>query len=722
MIQLPEILSQVCIMSITTRINLKGAIDLIKKSKYPFAPLYEAITNSFEAISQKEYGKEEKRLIDIKFYFSGLLQGTGILERIEISDNGQGFDNENYSRFETLLDKSKGYNNRGSGRIQYLHRVDKIEVSSIYNKDNKKFQRKFLFDDKNYITGANEVEISADSETGSTVSLIGLGADAQEKEIFNSLDIKKIKNDIKKKFLLRFYLSKESKNLPAPTIKITFIKNKDIVGEETIEPQDIPNPQDAGEVNVPYVKIKDVKAEEIEWIPIFDKKEILKWAHFKLPADELEHNGVYLCSKNVEVEGVYFKEIKKNESINGYRYITAVYGDVLNNEDYVNHSVDSFKFPTQKEAEKLAKEDLLFNPDQEFLFQENIYKEINEVIPRIYKNILDLQKQQEKNIEAIAKAHGIPIDIAQSANFNLADDERTITEKLYKKQAEKLSKENIKIKKLYESLNELNPAAENYHEELENKSAELLNLIPQQNKQELSRYVIRREMITKILKLILDNNLSTQIATQKDGKRKNNEGLIHDLIFKRKSNHTGMLNDLWILNEEYVHFEGCSELPINKIQNAAGEFLLKDISDDVLAGLKLKTNRRPDIFLYADEGKCILIELKAPDEDLSDHLNQLIKYSNLIANYSSKKIERFYCYLIGENINPIDIPGEFTRTVNEDWVKSNQPIKSIEDRAQDNTIANAHIEIIKLSSIHKRAHRRNQNFANKLGLRVEEIN
>lgn len=721
MLQILDIISKVLNMSnITTRINLKGAIDLIRKSKYPLAPVYEAITNSFEAISQKQYEKGEERFIEIKFLFSGLLEETKDLQRIEISDNGLGFNNENYSRFETLLDKSKGYNNRGSGRIQYLHRVDKIEVSSIYEKENKKFKRQFQFDGQNYITNLTNDEVSLDSKTGSIVSLSGFVAAAQERDYFNSLEIKKIRNDVKKKFLLRFYLSKENKNLPAPIIKITFIMNEKILGEEKIGPTDIPDPQDAGEVNVPYVKIKDLKAEEIEWLPIFDKRETLKWAHFKLPADELEHNGVYLCSKNVEVEGINFREIKKNESINGYRYITAVYGEILNNESYVSHSVDSFKFPSQKEMERSAKEDLFFDPGQEFLFQENIHKEINEVIPKIYKNVLDLQKEQDKNIEAIALAHGIPIDVAKSANFNLADDERAITDKIYKKQAEKLSKENIKIKKLYETLNELNPAAENYHEELESKSAELLNLIPQQNKQELSRYVIRREMVTKILRLILDNNLSAQIVAQKNGKRRDNEALIHDLIFKRKSNDTGMLNDLWILNEEYVHFEGCSDLPINKIKNAAGELLLNNVSDEVLEGFKINKSRRPDIFLYAEEGKCILIELKAPDEDLSHHLNQLTGYSNLIANYSSKKIERFYCYLVGENINPIDIPGEYTRTVNEDWTKTNQPIKSVKNRMQDNTIANAHMEIIKLSSIHKRAHRRNKNFADKLGIRIEE--
>ncbi len=197
-----------------------------------------------------------------------------------------------------------------------------------------------------------------------------------------------------------------------------------------------------------------------------------------------------------------------------------------------------------------AKEDLFFDPESEFLFYENIEKKIENVVNSVYGEVFDLKKRQEQNVKAIAKAHGISEEIALSANFNLTDTEQQITDKIYAKQAQALSKENQKIKKLYESLNDLNPTDDNYQEDLEKRSAELLELIPQQNKEELSRYVIRREMVTKVLKLILGNALATQSNTGKGKKRKDKEGLIHDLIFKRKSKSTESLNDLWILNEE----------------------------------------------------------------------------------------------------------------------------------------------------------------------------
>ena len=93
----------------------------------------------------------------------------------------------------------------------------------------------------------------------------------------------------------------------------------------------------------------------------------------------------------------------------------------------------------------------------------------------------------------------------------------------------------------------------------------------------------------------------------------------------------------------------------------------------------------------------------------------MTKYCNLIANYGAKKVSSFYCYLIGENINPItDLDGDYRETVNGDWIRPNISVVSMD--ANRNQIANAQIEIIKLSSIRDRAHRRNLSFAEKLGI------
>ena len=157
-------------------------------------------------------------------------------------------------------------------------------------------------------------------------------------------------------------------------------------------------------------------------------------------------------------------------------------------------------------------------------------------------------------------------------------------------------------------------------------------------------------------------------------------------------------------------------MPINQIVDGKGQPLLRLISDEKIAELGIKTAMRPDIFLYPDEGKCVLVELKAPEVDLAEHLNQMTKYCNLIANYSVRKIQRFYSYLIGETFNAeADFDGTYEETVSGDWIGQNIPIKTMDkERA---TIGTLQIEVSKLSSIYSRAHRRNKSFADKLGLR-----
>ncbi|WP_156827273.1 hypothetical protein [Hyphomicrobium zavarzinii] len=707
----------------TARIDVRGLMDSIPKSSLPLAPVFESITNALEAISerQKVSATVVPGLITVKLYFGGLLDETKDLERIEIGDNGIGFDADNFDRFETFLDRSKGYNNRGSGRVQYLHFADHIEVTSHYRLDGKTFKRHFDFSKAAHIsTPTNEIA-DATAPLGSVVAMSGFAHTDKEKSYFDTLTMAELRNAIKSHFLLRLHLEKEKNSKAAPSIKIEFYKKGKCIDTTMLAPGDIPDPLKGAQIKVPHVKLRDPKADDLEWVPVPGTDEVLHWAHFKLPEDELVENGVVLCSKNVAVSRLRFDAIKKTETVDGHRFMTAFYGDVFDKQDNVSHSVDKFLFPSQRDVEKAARDDLFFDPARSFLFFDSIKDAIEGVIPGIYHEVFELKKTQEKDVEAIAKAHGISADVVRSTKIDLSDSEQQITEKLYRKQAESLARRNLKIKKLYDGLTSLDPTADNYHEDLERLSEELLQEIPQSNKEELSRYVIRRQMVTKVLRLILDEKLvtSTPAKKSKSGKkqRKDREGLIHDLLFKRKTSTGAGPNDLWVLNEEFVHFEGCSELAISQITDAAGKKLLRPITQAVLDKYGIKPRRRPDIFLFAEESQCVLIELKEPDVDLSDYLNQLPKYCNLIANFSVLPIERFYCYLIGENFSPIDIGGDYRRNVHGDWVRrSDLAIMSYEDGKQEVQIATGQIEIIKLSSIHARAVRRNKSFADKLGV------
>lgn len=696
--------------------NLGGAMDLIKMSKNPLTPVYEAMTNSLEAIAQKglRSGSSENEIL-VTLHFTGLLEDSKELEQIVVEDNGVGFTEENYVRFREFFDKSKGYNNRGTGRLQYFHRFKRIKIDSVFESDGS-FHRRVIDCTVGSFIAHEELTPASEQDVMKTqISLCDHSPSDQEKEFFNALSIDDLAAAIANHFMLRFYLDNKKNEFQTPKVKISMLKAGKAIGERIIEPKDIPAPKKEGEIKVPYMTLSHTKDHKPELVLAPGRNEIIKWAHFVLPEKELLKNGIYLCSKDIPVQSVRFDQLKKNENVAGNRYLTAFYGEVLDDAKNVSDSVDSFRFPEKKEIERMS-DDMFFNPEDEFLFIDSIEEEVGKAIPGIYEDVIDVRAEKQKEIQAIAKAHGIPVGVIEGAKINISDNEKTITKKLFGAQASQLAEKSFKAKQLFESLRMLDPTAESYQEDIQGKTIELSNLVEDQNKEELSRYVIRREMVTEILRKILSSELEYQNVPPVKGKKKNREGLIHDLIFKRKSSATHTLNDLWILNEEFMHFDGCSELELDQIKTAQGEPLLQTIPEETVKSLKLKIKRRPDIFLFSDEEKCLMVELKAPDEDLADHLNQMTKYCNIIANFGVKKYTNFFCYLIGENINPVtDLDGDYKKTVNGDWIKPNISIVSMDTNR--NVIANAQIEVIKLSAIHARAHRRNLSFADKIGIR-----
>ncbi|MBB6521048.1 type I restriction enzyme HsdR N-terminal domain-containing protein [Pseudoteredinibacter isoporae] len=692
--------------------NLSGAMDLIKKSSNPLTPIFEAITNSLESLTQR--ASDDDYSITVMLFYKKLTTDERQIEQISFSDNGSGFNEENYRRFREFFDKSKGFHNRGTGRLQYLHAFDQIVVDSVYEENGEKLNRKLLCNNSNFIAEESCGGVSDGAGIKTTVYLKQFRGNESDANYYAGLSIDDLITSIKRHFILRFYLDSQKEELKVPTITVKYVVAGEEESERVILPDNIPQPEKTGSISVPYHKILDANANRAEWQTLSDKSETIHWAHFSIPEEESIRNGIFLCSKDVPVQSVKFDEIGKDDSFDGKRYITAFYGELLDNPDSVNHSVDRFTLPNRKEKEQLFNsKDLFFDVSSEYLFIESIEDEVYKSIPGIYRGIIDSQEKHQENVAAIAKAHGIPLDVAFSAKIKLNDDEKTITKKLYKAQSEKLADKGYKAKKIHDTLNQLNPTEEGYQDDLRSKVTELSDLVDSQNKEELSKYVIRREMVKDVLKKILDQELIYQKTPVPKGKSKDKEGLIHDLIFKRKKQN--QLNDLWILDEEFLHFEGCSDVDLDQIALPDGRLLLNEVDPELKSTFGVSLKKRPDIYLFASEGKCLIIEFKSPNVEITDHINQMTKYCTLIANYGVVKTTKFYCYLVGEKFNPhINLDGDYYETVNGDWVRDEKRIMSISNHREP--IAFQRLELVQLSSIHERAHRRNMSFAEQLGL------
>jgi len=298
--------------------------------------------------------------------------------------------------------------------------------------------------------------------------------------------------------------------------------------------------------------------------------------------------------------------------------------------------------------------------------------------------------------------------------IKIGDTDDTILRKVYEADAKIIAEKDAEIKHQIENLQELDTTEKDYQEKLSKKVDEFVKSIPLQNRIALTQYVARRKMVIELFGKILDK----ETEKLKAGGRID-ENLMHNLIFQQSADNPE-ISDLWLVNEEFIYFKGTSERQLGNIQ-IDGENIIKDNLSDEEEKYRLKQKgdakqKRTDILLFPKEGKCIIIELKAPDTNVSKHLNQINRYASLINNLSKDifNFDTYYGYLIGENIDIDDIEDNDT-----DFKSAHslnfifRPHKRIAGKF-GKTDGALYTEIIKYSTLLERATLRNKIFIDKL--------
>ncbi len=699
-------------MQITPSANLSGLMKIIPASKFQLTPIFEAITNSIESIATLSNSEDSK--IEICLHFNDQDKDHLLIEKVSIEDNGAGFNDVALSRFKEILDSSKGHNNRGTGRLQFFHRFEEISIDSNYVENNEWQSRNFKCNKQHFIYGSEIAKPSNVKAHLTHICMYGFCAQKGDNEFFSKLTFEKFTALIRAQFALRAYLE-GAKGSVMPTLILKFkYQVEKLVQQTVIKPEDFPVPQSKGSFEVDYIIPRLGKDSKIQWNKDQETPpESFQWAVFEFDEDDIEAHGAFLCSKDVPVKEIKNPVLRKKTSYKGKKKLTVFYGDYLDIPTNVSDAVDSFRIQDRDSVKVSDLTKDLFGIDG-YVYLDDIQKEAKLKLAHIYEEVANAQEALEKDVLKIAKSLGISISFAKKVQtkISLLDNDDTITAKLYEEEAAFLADKSNKARKIIDSLNQLDPTSEGYHDTLSQKSEKLSLLIDEQNKEELSKYIVRREMVATLLGKILNVELHAQNKLLEGRKNRDREGIIHDLIFKRKQSIGP--NDLWILNEEFVHFDGFSEKRLEDILLPTGEKLVSEKFKTELEEFGFNTNKRPDIFLFAGEGKCVLVELKEPGTNLSHYLHQMPQYCKLLANYSRIEIKNFYCYLIGEKISPEADLDEYEESVTGDWFRDSIPVKKAGGNRE--RIASIRMEIIKLSSIHERAHRRNKNFASKLGL------
>ena len=131
---------------------------------------------------------------------------------------------------------------------------------------------------------------------------------------------------------------------------------------------------------------------------------------------------------------------------------------------------------------------------------------------------------------------------------------------------------------------------------------------------------------------------------------------------------------------------------------------------------KKRLDKRLDLLFFPEEGKCVIIELKAPSVGVKDNIQQMDKYAELLANFISSNftINQFYTYLLTDNFNKYDKPNGYRKIYGiNGFVRDSNNIK---DYDTDITIANQYSEVIRYTDLYERAKKRNKIFFSKLNI------
>lgn len=678
----------------------------VKKHSSFLQPIFEAVSNSLEATK----GKDDTIVIRLKVSRSSTPDKYEF-NSIEIQDTGCGFNKENLDRFYHLFDESKNFNNLGSGRIQYLHFFSHTEIRSVYLENGKKKKRNlvlsvgFIGKEKTPIwEGAEEDALEEDS-LGTSVELF-LPRDGKDKENYENLTTEELHDKIFTHYLGKFCINKG--NVQNIAIE-RYIYGAHVEDEDQfIEDADIPDVDYHDEVNVHYKKANStrdglIKQKETETFTIDS---------YLLPSSIQKRNEIKLTSKNetVDVDNVDFSFVSRAKIKDGKNMLCLVSSDFLTNQD-----TDLRGKLTIYTKEQFLKEKNFFTIDEKQIFIDDVQEEVTEKITTHYPAINKIKEESNEDIEQMVEDFSLDRELIASMGRKTGEKASDFLSRYYHSDADYQKDYTQKLKVLFDSLRTLDPSSKTFQRSLNNKVKEINSLIPVKNKSSLSRYISSRKAALNILGLILDKHLECQIEKKK---RKNNEKLIHDLLFKQGT--TDVLDsNLWILNEDFIHFKGYSNFELRSLKTEEETILRDDLTDEEKAQLtnyhKDPLGYKPDILLFPEEHKCIIIELKSDTADPKDYLGQAVNYASLLREFAKDEyvVDNFYVYLIAESFEFSSIvrtDPRFQISEHLDYVFL--PYSPVHGGVRGQGAL--YMEVLKYSTLLKRAELRNSIFTEKL--------
>lgn len=698
-------------------ISYRNEIKTIKKkTDVPLQPIYEAFMNSWEAILDR-FSRENMHngIISILLHKKSNIfsKDTGKVEydKIILADNGLGLDKSSYKRLEDLRDDSKRHSNLGTGRIQYLHFFNTTFMESVYRSTEGHRKRKVrlsksdAFLSKNAIMSLDVDEACNDDDIGTIISFVQ-PLDEKDGDYYASLGVNELKREIIRHFLS--LLCENRDRLPQIVIKV-FLDNK-ITEESEVLSSDIPKPdKEDDKLDFTYSKLNE-KNRIVE----SNKKSTFHLKAFKRPSSEVRQNAIFLVSKGATGTQIELDSLQKNEEIDGNRYMFLLSGDYLDESDRDDRGnirlISSQEFRHQNENNLFPEEVVLLD---------TIVQETNKSINTLYKEFEEKSNEKNVKIDELQRMFLLnqrTIDKIRK-KVKITDSDEKILKMVYEADSEIEAEKDNEIKQQICEIKSLTPSKdESYKNEISERTDKLLVTIPLQNRTALSKYVARRQIVLELFELILKKELESLKS-----EKRIDEKLLHNLLFQQSTvADSPEDSDLWLINEEFIYFKGVSEYKFEDIEYLGKRIFDKEFSEEdkrYLTSLgERRLAKRPDVLLFPEEHKAIIIEFKAPDVNVAEHLTQIDFYANLLLNYTTENLHltSFYGYLIGEEIEDRDVRGRVSRfEVSPNfkyWFRPSERVTNFNGGPE----GSIYVEVIKYSTLLERAKLRNRIFINKL--------
>lgn len=404
-------------------------------------PIFEAFTNALESIEiqKNKHETNGKGEIRINVFLTKNLfsKDTTIYDyqKIVIEDTGLGFDDSEFERFINLRDDRKGYSNKGTGRVQFLHAFDKTTIDSIYKDASSSTGYKqrtitlskceaFILQNS-IIRLDEEKEVKADKTK--TIITFESPLNPRDKELFKTISAKEIKKELIRHYLAGF--CEKRNNLPL--IQISLLINNTIDTQLEILPDDIPVPNQEMPIDIHYSRIDGSN------IVKSSNKETFNLKSFIIPESELDKNGLKLVSKGEIAKNIKLDILLPTDQIDGKRYLFLLSGNYINERDFDTRG--NINLCKRKDF-KRNDEPVLFSEEEILL--EDIEEKSNQVIVSLYKEIEEKSKEKERSIEELRKLFLLnPKTLKSLQNkIHIGDSDDVILRKVYEADAKVVEK------------------------------------------------------------------------------------------------------------------------------------------------------------------------------------------------------------------------------------------------------------------------------------------